>query len=544
MAINSKIILSKGIRLDKDYKNVLTYTENQMLTLMRDNTHLIYESSNYSFINEFQNVICVQVAYDNCIALNYMAFQNPRYNNKWFFCFIDKVEYNSESSVNITFHIDSWTTWYSNFSFKNCYTIREHVANDTIGLHTVDEDLDVGDVISQESDTQAGLGSYFYIGVLSTFNLDSKLGYSGITVRNRTVFGSKLCVFPYNNVQQLDQLLYFIMQTNSDKTPADIHSIFIIPSDLIEVSELEVHYYDVKVGDDVLVHDAYYYTLNNFSYDVKEYDWQVNKTLSFSDYTPKNNKLFCYPTNYLYITNNVGDSNILKYEDFTQNSTKATFKVQLALCEGCSGRLVPTNYKNVTENIDESITLGKYPVCQWSADSYTNWLTQNGVNNQTKAMSIALGTGLTIGSAVTGNMAGVVGGAVSTASQVGDLVGRFQQAKLLPNKTNGANTGDVNFSSNDNTFKLIHMRAKKEYLQMIDDYFTRFGYKILRVKIPEINSRTYWNYVQIGNGETLVVGDVPQNDLDLINKIAARGFTIWHNHDNIGNYQLTNSIVS
>lgn len=549
MAINSKIILSKGIRLDKEYRNVLTYTTEQLLTVMRDNFHLIYEASNYSFINEFQNIICVQVPYGDCVSLNYMAFQNPRYNNKWFFCFIDKIEYNSEKSTNITFHTDVWSTWYNDFEFKNCYVIREHVSNDTIGLHTVDEGISVPDVMSQQADTQAGLGSYFYIGVLTNWNLDSQTGFNGITIYNRGVFGSKLCLFLYNDTSQLDQLLYFILQTNAEGHAEDIKEIFIIPSSLIEASQLEVHYYDVVIGGQTLVTDAYYYTISTYDFNAKEFDWEIDKTHSFTDYTPKNNKLFCYPYNYLYVTNNVGDSNVLRYEDFIDSTNKAKFKIQLALSVGCSGRLIPYRYKNVTENIDESISLGKYPVCQWSTDAYTNWLTQNAVNIQTSFLKSgikAISGGLSMAGATT--EVGVGMGAVNTlgslAVDIANMAGAFYQAQLLPNKTNGANTGDVNLASNDNTFKAIHMRAKTEYLRQIDDYFSRFGYKILRVKIPEINSRTYWNYVQIGHGETLVVGYVPQEALDTINKIAERGITIWHNHDNIGNYQLNNTIVS
>lgn len=139
--INSNIILSKGIRIDKAYTNVLSYNESQMLQLLRSPEHLIYESNNYSFIDEFQNIICVQVPIGDCLALNYMAFQNPRYNNKWFFCFIDKVEYNSERSTNITFHIDSWSTWFDRLEQEQCYTIREHVRDDTIGANRIDENL-------------------------------------------------------------------------------------------------------------------------------------------------------------------------------------------------------------------------------------------------------------------------------------------------------------------------------------------------------------------------------------------------------------------
>ena len=121
-----------------------------MLSLLRDNSHLVYESSNYSFIDEFQNIINVQVPYGDCVRVNYMAFQNPRYSNKWFFCFVDKIEYNSEKSTNITFHVDSWATWYEAIHQTNCYVLREHAEDDTIGANTIDEGIDVGEIIAKE----------------------------------------------------------------------------------------------------------------------------------------------------------------------------------------------------------------------------------------------------------------------------------------------------------------------------------------------------------------------------------------------------------
>lgn len=86
------------------------------------------------------------------------------------------------------------------------------------------------------------------------------------------------------------------------------------------------------------------------------------------------------------------------------------------------------------------------------------------------------------------------------------------------------------------------MRPKKEYLQIIDDFFTRFGYKINRVKIPNISGRRYWNYVEIGNSEDIGYGSVPSIYMEQINNSARKGVTIWHNHNNIGNYSLSNTI--
>lgn len=87
------------------------------------------------------------------------------------------------------------------------------------------------------------------------------------------------------------------------------------------------------------------------------------------------------------------------------------------------------------------------------------------------------------------------------------------------------------------------MRCKKEYLQIIDDYFSKFGYKINRVKLPNIVGRTNWNYVEIASTEEIGYGDVPSTAMEQINTACRNGVTIWHNHTNLGNFSLDNSIV-
>ena len=67
--------------------------------------------------------------------------------------------------------------------------------------------------------------------------------------------------------------------------------------------------------------------------------------------------------------------------------------------------------------------------------------------------------------------------------------------------------------------------------------------------MPNYTGRTYWNYVKISSGE--IVGysnnqnvNIPKTSMDTINKVFRNGTTIWHNHTNIGNYDLNNTIVS
>ena len=172
-------------------------------------------------------------------------------------------------------------------------------------------------------------------------------------------------------------LLNFIRRCAKDAHIEDIQSIFIVPSALITPADLVSHtaYYLQQDND----HKISYYGLKG-SNDVKVITHTIPKVTSYTDYTPKNNKCFCYPMNYLYVTNNNGNYNIYKYEDF-YNSANATFDTILSMNIGVSGKLTPTNYKNQsTKDFDNGLSLGKFPTCGWSTDAFTSWLTSQCVN--------------------------------------------------------------------------------------------------------------------------------------------------------------------
>ena len=530
MSYNSKIILCKGIKLDKNYVNVLNYTEQQMLALCNDNTHKIAEASDYTFIDRNRK-IRVAFTYSQCVQANYIAFQNPDYSNKWFFAFIENVEFKGNNNTEITFKIDSWSTWFSNWTKKPCYVIRHHVNEDTIGLNTVPENLDVGDVYQEYEQEDIALSQYYFVGVLTSHNPATNSTFSApITIVKKNIMAKKLCLF--ENVESSTDLGLFLLQTNQNSHSDDIDSIFFIPSALIDRSKLQQN--SGAIGQ----YTYNFYTLQNTT-DIETISQTIRKQTTFTDFTPKNNKCFVYPYNYLFVSNNIGNNNIYKYENFS--GANATFDIELTVSVGCSGRLVPKNYKGKTKDDDEILPLGKYPTIAWSSDAFTNWLTQQAVNIPTQlALSMTPSVGI---NKKTGNTE--IGlNPFNIAGQIANTIGSFYSATLLPNVTHGQNTADINFLSNRNTFTFRCMRAKTEYLKIIDDYFTRFGYKINRVVEPNITGRTYWNYVEIAQSECIGYGDVPVNFMEEINQCARNGVTIWHSHDNIGNYNLSNSIIT
>ena len=136
-----------------------------------------------------------------------------------------------------------------------------------------------------------------------------------------------------------------------------------------------------------------------------------------------------------------------------------------------------------------------------------------------------------------------VGTAGNIVLNVANSIGQFYTAQLMPNIECAQNSGDVNFADERNTFTIRRMRCKKEYLQIIDDYFTRFGYKINRVKVPNITGRQNFNFIEIGSEDVIGYGTVPAVYMDNINNACRRGVTIWHSHGNLGNFNVSNNIV-
>ena len=182
---------------------------------------------------------------------------------------------------------------------------------------------------------------------------------------------------------------------------------------------------------------------------------------------------------------------------------------------------------------------------------YTNWLTQNSINVlgqtiTTDDMNIAgnvlgaiSGVATNIGS---GNLAGA---GMSVASGFAGIAGAVMQQKqhnmIAPTVNGQLNSADVNVASGNNTFHFYKMSIKAEFARIIDNYFSMFGYKINRVKVPNITGRSNWNYVKTINCN--FDGDIPQTDLNIIKTMFNNGTTLWHNPATIYNYGNSNNIV-
>lgn len=543
---NSKIIICKNIKLDKSYKDVLNYTEQQMLTLCQ--TNAVATSSTYSFIRSEKGVIKTGFSYEDALKCNYMAFQNPDYSNKWFFAFIDNVVYANDGTSKIRYTIDEFSTWFDYWDAEACFIVREHVRDDEIGLHTVPEGLEFGDYVINNT---GNIGATYFnntkmhvcIGVSWVPSNTPDLYYTNRFIGN--VFsGTYYFVFQYGG-----DAAKFIQGYADIGHVQDIQCVYMIPEVLAAINS-STQWTTANLGKQTgISFKVLHGTTGVINIDT---NITISMQTTLNGYSPKNNKLLCYPYNCLTITNNTGTMAEYKYEDFISNAP--AFSLVGLQAPSCPMYIYPKNYKKNSTNYSGyawGLPLAKIPQGSWNADMYTNWMTQNGVN--ILGMRIDAPTA----HAIRGSGQALIGAATkdyaSIGSGLGDMFASVQEmyrASMIPNQIGGQTTvGDVTFAYDKLAPTYYKMSIREEYARIIDDWFNRFGYKINRVKIPDQTGRTYWNFIQIGSGECIgyssnATRSVPASSMEIINTIYRNGTTIWHNHANIGNYSLNNTIVS
>lgn len=442
--------------------------------------------------------------FEDLIKFNYCMYKNESYSNKWFYAFIKSVRYINDGMTEIEIETDVFQTWQFDIIYKNSFIEREHVSNDTIGLHTIPENLELGEYISNGFVRDNELSSLVYIVQVTEWIDGTKLhstNFGGVACAG----GAYICDSPAvvaNIIQAFD---------NAGKGEA-VLNVYVVPSKIVNNTSGSSQY----SGQNSPV----------------TYNIEIDKQTTLNGYSPKNNKVLTYPYNFLVIDNNNGSSNILHYEDFS--TEKCVFEVTGVPTTGGSIKCVPKDYKGETRYQQEGLMAGKFPTCSWVNDLYTNWATQNAVN---------IGLGLVSdGLSVVSGLASKSGENVSSGLLgIGSTLGQIYQHSIIPNSAKGnINGGDINTCYNMNKFYFIKMSIKQEYARIIDNFFTMYGYKVNRLASPNINKRSNWDYMKCI--DVNLEGDIPESDLDKIRNIFNNGCTFWHTTTYYLDYSQTNSI--
>ena len=480
--------------------------------------------------------------YEDIIQYNYCMYQNTSYDTKWFYAYITDVKYVNDSVVDISLKTDVFMTWQNDITYKASFIERQHVSDDTIGKHTIPEDLETGEYIEKPL---TGTENIDWEGLTGTCQV--VLGLSQPPYGISEVPASQNGYHMYSNVYSA--LWYVTFQSSSDCTKFinDIQtsitediivSAFMVPQKFLT----GLVQYVTPSGKNFQV--GYVESFNG----TKNIDTlYLSKPSNLNGYVPKNNKLFTSPYCYLLISNSVGESQIYNYEKFLTNN--CGFRIDGALSVGCSIKAYPISY-NYTSNpsytdkhIVNSVNMSKLPTCSWKNDAYTNWLTANSVD-----LAVGIGAGATAvvaGGAMLATGVGTLAGVGLISGGINSIYNSIKsdyKASLIPDSVKGgSNQGDIVFATNSN-LKPAQFTIRYEYAKMIDDFFTMYGYKVNSLEVINPHKRTYFDYIKtIGCN---ITGNIPQMDLEEIRKLFDNGLTIWHNTSHFLDYSVNNTIIS
>lgn len=532
---NSRIILLKT-PMELNDKNQLTFTDaSAQYTYFYGLPKVELDNATFQRKDE---VIRFETdstfTYDDVLLYNYCMYQNTSYGNKWFYAYITNVTYKSDGMSELKIKTDVFQTWQFNVTWKESFVEREHIAltNDTAGANLVPENLETGDyiydsiVINTELQDTCPVISMNYDPII-----DADKGYYCGNVYqsygNYIVNGTGST--SYDEQDQIEAIAN-LMEYIAGKGKSDsVLSLFMSPRKLAD--------WDVSQTWTVLGGIGHSFAIKNAMYDnsyTTPYSFSsmtITKPTTLNGYTPKNKKLLTYPYCFLNLNNNSGQMCNYHYEEFSQNTI--TFEIKGVLSIGCSIRAIPENYKGIEYNYSYGLNLGKYPTCSWNNDVFINWLTQNAVNIP---LDVASGAVSTSAGLATGNVTGTTAGILSIANSLSSIYSH----SLNPVQTAGnINSGDINTGAGRNTFTLEAMTIKSQFAQIIDNYFSMYGYATHRVKTPNFNNRSNWNYIKTINCN--VIGDVPQTDLEEYRKLFDDGITLWHTTQYFLDYSRTNS---
>lgn len=475
-----------------------------------------------------QQPIRYPAAADTLYDCNYLIIRNASFTTKTLYAFITEIQYLNPGSCLIYFTLDYMQTFLFDMQIQECIVEREHVASDIPGEHILDEGIQVTEYVSDDQ---------------SRAHVNDTMGVR-IQVTSGDITDGALLDHVYCGIRNIvftmpDEIgaLQDLLSTYQD-TPDNVVSMQMIPTLFLNTKESGAGFDFTKQSKTITLSIE------------KPYGKQLD------GYTPKNNKLYTYPYCFLYADNSADQSFTYLYENWRGNDCTMQMR-----CASLTGNPVVTcapagGYEGWTPtDISQYLTLENYPLCAWSSDTYKVWFAQNAIQTKQKianAVFQGIENGITAGMTYSGSvnsygkvlgqsMANTIAGTgLDPAQFLSNQYFSHQSAKLLPDKVHGQEGSNTMLSYLQSDFYFCRRNIKKEQAQVIDDYFTRYGYRVERLKVPELNSRASFNYVKTRG--SVVTGNLPWNARDLIAGILDRGITFWHGNY-IGDYSRDNSIV-
>lgn len=467
--------------------------------------------------------IRVQAYYNNCLECNYLSFVNTQEGttSRTIYAYVTSVNYVNVNTVEFVYEVDWIQTYLFDFQFENCLVEREHVNDDTFGKYVLDERLDTGEYVIQMQ-KEINYTPAVMMNVL-------KNNYTATTSSNLYQAGSTYIV-PLTDTTDLATIANLLSEYNA--VPERITYFGMAVAEMGTFLE--------NSGESSFVAMDVVYSNGTFSNAIGE-----------SGYAPKNNKLLTYPYRFIMADNYNGQSVQYRWELNNPVGTGEAinhfeFKINGQAFPKPVMIIQPSAYRGalLTDDLtQEGLTYDNFPMVPYATDAFKAWVSEYGISRVANQAASVAGSSLSmVGNILSFNWGGVGQNALDMATTAINGAQEAYSHQLHSVQAHGG-TGEagIHFGMGNVGFRITQYGITAQRAKEIDDYFTRYGYRVDAVKTPNIRGRQYVNYVKCGRGR--VAGNVAVDAKLQMERALTQGVSFWH-INNIGGDITSNPIVA
>lgn len=550
------IELFKGINLDNRYMHTLYFAsvtdQTNFFNSFVNNT-LKFEGQSYTRVN--RGSVRIKINAEQVQDVTYMRFNNR--GNKYYYCFVNSIDYVNENTTEITYEIDVMQTWFfqTGHQVNPCMVKREHVpvSDDKLKHHLEPEPIST-DVYRFDEITPQNAGSFggYNVVVNSTNEVTDVNDMMRDNILCGTEFWTETITGHLGDIAR--HMRESLGSWDKNEQSADITDMYMFPTKYATQNS-ETYYVDFDGGE--------------FNYD------------------PDNVKMYSYPYCFLFASTKGGDSAQYRWEYFDEDATLTNpeFQVKSNMTGGGSVMCYPKDYNGITDNIDAKIACNDFPKCSWAFDAYQAFVANGGSSKLQAAQklqnlkatiitpsydaadvftTVAQGARTATAMGITAATGGLttpiaVESAAKTTSQIASTVGNiasrhvelkeaqnkidfaFKDAHYAPDIVVGQQIPNLAVGGGYLGFYFYNCHVDPMEMLRIDNFFSMFGYAVNTVKTPEMTGRAHWNFLQTESA--VVKGDMPATSKEAIGRILDGGIFFWNSggtpsvaNNNIGNF--------
>lgn len=354
----TEVHLLSNVPFNFSYNNVMDFdSQSEQTTYFLNKSKMTFEDLTHQRVNN--NMINLEVAYEDLYDVNYMMFQNDKIPGKWFYAFITTYDFVSPNVTRISYQIDVYQTWLFDMEWQSTYVEREHTQrynqDGTPVINTLDEGLNYGtdykttykhkcnddNIIWLVAITKQRLSAIFNGGsgsVVEVANIATPLYYSLVPIDLDNV--------PVTLEGGTTAISDILMMGQSSQTVGELVSLF--------YTAYVPFSYTVGANNNITSNDGnlHVYTRNSNNHKFYEYyglnSWTVqNYKISddmYDDVLPtyEESKLLMYPYTVIELTDMQGNTATLKPQNFDEK--ELSFNIRACISSQPKTAIYPRKY--------------------------------------------------------------------------------------------------------------------------------------------------------------------------------------------------------